>query len=431
MSAIFCCSSISPYRPRQLDHEAKFRIFMRWASLQTTSLVPVDGSLVGRAPYAIQIVRQINYGPQESIRYFVPASNGSDFAEATEDDLLKSNFDKLNSYLIMKSPWVTDPVLTVKPCRYKNFRCEKHNKFFEINLYQKNPANKHHWRVNLARPSRDIDLAFRRKDPEAESGNKAEESAGQEERQELLSSDIQGKSSFPELRISLSQTLEEADEIVVQKIQSADQPDIATLKTVLRFLLPTVGIALGGSRLLTLLSLDWANAELDLGLEFENLWKAELTSSNIVNFFCEYLTSYANAPLSVQVDLREVEGLVIPAMRLVESRNGQQLAGQVKFHEIVNRVLESGCTLDWVSMYRGSIVRVFASGPGELLDRHQRRSDRFQQDRSNRHAEEAHDTQTEEVGEEFKPWMHRGEYDDCDPDSDDHELMKDFTACDK
>ena len=27
--------------------------------------------------------------------------------------------------------------------------------------------------------------------------------------------------------------------------------------------------------------------------------------------------------------------------------------------------------------------------------------------------------------------MHRGEYDDCDPDSDDHELMKDFTACDK
>ena len=84
-------------------------------------------------------------------------------------------------------------------------------------------------------------------------------------------------------------------------------------------------------------------------------------------------------------------------MRLVESRNGQQLAGQVKFHEIVNRVLESGCTLDWVSMYRGSIVRVFASGPGELLDRHQRRSDRFQQDRSNRHAEEAHDTQTEEV----------------------------------
>ena len=77
---------------------------MRWAGPQTTSPVPVDGLLASSAPYAIQLVRQINYGPLESTRYFVPASNGSDFAEATEDDLLKSNFEKLNSYLIMNSP---------------------------------------------------------------------------------------------------------------------------------------------------------------------------------------------------------------------------------------------------------------------------------------------------------------------------------------
>ena len=104
MSALFCCSSISPFRPRHLDHEAKFTTFMRWTSLLTTSLVPVDDSLVSGAPYAVQLVKQINYGPQESIRYFVPASNGSDFAEATEDDLLESNFEKLNSYLIIISP---------------------------------------------------------------------------------------------------------------------------------------------------------------------------------------------------------------------------------------------------------------------------------------------------------------------------------------
>ena len=97
MAAVFCCSSISPYRPRQLDHEAKFRTFTRWAGLQTTSMVPADGSLVSTAPYAVQLVRQINYGPQESIRYFVPASNSSDFAETEEDDLLTSNFEKLNS----------------------------------------------------------------------------------------------------------------------------------------------------------------------------------------------------------------------------------------------------------------------------------------------------------------------------------------------
>ena len=187
------------------------------------------------------------------------------------------------------------------------------------------------------------------------------------------------------------------DEAVLQKIQSANQPDITTLKRVLRFLLPTVGTSLGASRLLTLLSLDWANKELDLGLEFESLWKAELTSSNIVLFLCECLTSYINTSPSFQVDLGGVESLVIPAIRHVESRNGQQLAGQVRLHEIVNSVLESGCTLDWVSVYGGSIARVFTSGPGDLLDRCQRRNDRLQQDRNNRHAEEAHHTQSEKV----------------------------------
>ncbi len=103
MSAVFCCSSISPYRPQQLDHEAKFRTFTSWAGLQTTSVVPADGSLVSTALYAVQLVKQINYGPQESIRYFIPASNGSDFAEAEENDLLTSNFEKMNSYLIMNS----------------------------------------------------------------------------------------------------------------------------------------------------------------------------------------------------------------------------------------------------------------------------------------------------------------------------------------
>ena len=84
-------------------------------------------------------------------------------------------------------------------------------------------------------------------------------------------------------------------------------------------------------------------------------------------------------------------------MRHVESPNGQQLAGQLRFREIVNRLFESGCTLDWGSVYGGSIVRVFSSGPGELLDRCQRRHDRLQQDRSNQHAEEVHDTQSEKV----------------------------------
>lgn len=180
------------------------------------------------------------------------------------------------------------------------------------------------------------------------------------------------------------------DEAALEKIQPANQPDIATLKKVLRFLLSRVGTSLGSSPLLSLLSLDWANAELALGLEFETLWKAELTSSNIIILFCDCFASY-DAPPSVEVDLAEVEDLVILAMQHVESRNEQQLAGRVRLHEIVNRVLKSGHTLDWVSVYEGNIVRLFTSGPDEkLLERCQRINDRLQQDRSNRNAEEVH-----------------------------------------
>jgi hypothetical protein len=42
--------------------------------------------------------------------------------------------------------------------RYKNFKCVAHNKFFELNIYQKNPINQHHWRFNIARPASDIDI---------------------------------------------------------------------------------------------------------------------------------------------------------------------------------------------------------------------------------------------------------------------------------
>ena len=36
MSTIFSYSSLNPYRPGQLDYEAKLRAFMYWAGLQTT-----------------------------------------------------------------------------------------------------------------------------------------------------------------------------------------------------------------------------------------------------------------------------------------------------------------------------------------------------------------------------------------------------------
>ncbi|KAJ6151672.1 hypothetical protein N7470_006800 [Penicillium chermesinum] len=134
MSSMFCCSSIVPYRGSLLMHESKFQRFMTWAQRSKSS--PVANS-------ALQLVQQINYGPVESKRYFIPSTNDSTdgncgFLEVTEQDLIIGNFQKLNTY--------------------KNFKCTTHNKFFELNIYQKNPINKHHWRFNIARPSTDIDI---------------------------------------------------------------------------------------------------------------------------------------------------------------------------------------------------------------------------------------------------------------------------------
>ncbi|KAM3556918.1 hypothetical protein ARSEF4850_005306 [Beauveria asiatica] len=137
---LFCCSSIRPYRPQHLAHESKFTSFVTWASFPTESRIDYAANLrVIHAPFAIQLVRQVNYGPLESKRYFIPHADTKDiFDEVVEDDLIRANFQKLNAY--------------------KNFKCEVHNKFFELNVYQKDPVNKHHWRANLARPAREIDL---------------------------------------------------------------------------------------------------------------------------------------------------------------------------------------------------------------------------------------------------------------------------------
>ncbi|QKX58682.1 uncharacterized protein TRUGW13939_05809 [Talaromyces rugulosus] len=145
MSSIFCCSSITPYREARLTHESKFQRFMAWARHSESSPVTSSDSYF-RNPnnipeFAVQVVRQVNYGPVEAKRYFIPdslAGDLSEFLEVTEQDLIIGNFQKLNAY--------------------KNFKCVTHNKFFELNIYQKDPVNQHHWRFNIARPATDIDI---------------------------------------------------------------------------------------------------------------------------------------------------------------------------------------------------------------------------------------------------------------------------------
>ncbi|KAJ3960414.1 hypothetical protein N0V92_002951 [Colletotrichum tropicale] len=131
MFALLCCEFLEPYKALRTDHEARFTQFMAWAKDSQPTVIEetskIDSS--NRLPlYAIQLVRQVNYGPLESKRYFVSfADRTHSYVEVAEDFLIQVNFQKVNS-------------------------------FFEINLYQKDPINKHHWRANLARLASNIDL---------------------------------------------------------------------------------------------------------------------------------------------------------------------------------------------------------------------------------------------------------------------------------
>ncbi|KAH7251377.1 hypothetical protein BKA59DRAFT_524613 [Fusarium tricinctum] len=140
MSSLFCCSSIEPYRSQYLSHQSKFNNFMAWASFPRESSPEGDVNMSNAAPtFAAQLVRQVNFGPLESKNYLIPTdTTETGFFEITEGDLIQANFQKVNTY--------------------KNYRRRGHNKFFEVNIYQKNPVNEHYWRADIARPAGSVDL---------------------------------------------------------------------------------------------------------------------------------------------------------------------------------------------------------------------------------------------------------------------------------
>jgi len=110
MASLFCCGNIQPFRPKIIDHELKFRSFLEWAryprSTKIADVIDDNGGTQNPSEsnwqYAIQLVQQVNYGPLESKRYFVPTAALNDqraFLEITERDLINVNFAKVNSYV--------------------------------------------------------------------------------------------------------------------------------------------------------------------------------------------------------------------------------------------------------------------------------------------------------------------------------------------
>lgn len=87
-------------------HETKFQRFMTWSANSQSSPV-TDSETYFRDPnhvpeFAIQCVQQVNYGPVEAKRYFIPdpasfTSREGRFLEVSEKDLIVGNFQKLNT----------------------------------------------------------------------------------------------------------------------------------------------------------------------------------------------------------------------------------------------------------------------------------------------------------------------------------------------
>lgn len=95
--SLFCYQSIAPYKAQRINLEHKFANFMAWAKATDSSMSSpseLKGELTD-ADHVVQLVRQVNFGPLESKRYF--ARPGVTFAEVSERDLIDANFKKLNS----------------------------------------------------------------------------------------------------------------------------------------------------------------------------------------------------------------------------------------------------------------------------------------------------------------------------------------------
>jgi hypothetical protein len=104
MDSLFCCSGVEPFRSRIIDKEAKFKDFMNWAQAGRTTTITIlpDGSdylgVNSGSCFVIQLVRQVNYGPLESKRFFVKTAElDTGFSEVTEQDLIQANYQKVNS----------------------------------------------------------------------------------------------------------------------------------------------------------------------------------------------------------------------------------------------------------------------------------------------------------------------------------------------
>ncbi|KAJ5958184.1 uncharacterized protein N7479_005334 [Penicillium vulpinum] len=139
MSNLFCCTTIQPTKLPNPEHEQTFTEFTKWA---LTTIGNLTGSTnPSEASLCVQLVSQVNSGSVDSVRYFVAGDKHGNFEEISEDDVLDANFVKINE------------------C--KSFICTKHNRVFDLNLYEPSTGSTRHWRSSITKPLKQIENALK------------------------------------------------------------------------------------------------------------------------------------------------------------------------------------------------------------------------------------------------------------------------------
>lgn len=91
-------------------HEPKFSAFLRWATFPKESTVQSSEEQAIKLsnmdhPHVIQLVKQINFGALESVRYFAATGGKGEeeaFHEVEEADLIAANYQKVNTSVTAK-----------------------------------------------------------------------------------------------------------------------------------------------------------------------------------------------------------------------------------------------------------------------------------------------------------------------------------------
>jgi len=138
MSNILVALDLVPYKNIRTDHEGKFSNFLVFMGRPELA----KSSQLDRSAYAIQLVSQVDRGAVLSKRYFVSAAlcgeaESVEFKEVNESEIAALGLEKCNSF--------------------KNFKSRSENRFYEINIYQRNAGSNRRIQVNAERPG-DIDL---------------------------------------------------------------------------------------------------------------------------------------------------------------------------------------------------------------------------------------------------------------------------------